>query len=49
LRNGPRGSDASGSADVAPPENWHVRPEDHLIADLSGQTRVLQASFSDGP
>jgi len=37
---------ASGSVDVALPEDWRVRPDDQLIADLCGQTRVLRASFS---
>jgi hypothetical protein len=32
--------------DVALPEDWRVRPDDRLIADLRGQARVRRASFS---
>jgi DNA polymerase-3 subunit alpha len=41
-------SNASGTVDVALPEDWRVRPDDQLIADLRGNTRVLRASFSYG-
>src|SRR4029453_18942497 len=38
----------SGMAEVALPEDWRVRPDDRLIADLRGQARVRQACFSYG-
>ena len=41
-------SNGSSTADVALPENWRVRPDDRLIADLRGQARVRQARFSYG-
>jgi DNA polymerase-3 subunit alpha len=37
-----------GRVDVALPEDWRVRPDDQLINDLRGHTRVLRASFSYG-
>jgi DNA polymerase-3 subunit alpha len=39
-------TNASGTVDVALPEDWRVRPDDRLIADLRGQARVRRASFS---
>ena len=39
-------SNASGTVDVALPEDWRVRPDDRLIADLCGQTRVRRAQFT---
>ena len=42
-------SNAAGTVDVALPEDWRVRPDDRLIADLRGQARVRRASFSYGP
>jgi DNA polymerase-3 subunit alpha len=38
----------AGSVDVALPEDWRVRAEDQLVADLHGQARVLRAGFSYG-
>jgi DNA polymerase-3 subunit alpha len=39
-------SNASGTVEVALPEDWRVRPDDRLLADLCGQTRVLRAQFT---
>ena len=39
-------SNAAGTVDVALPEDWRVRPDDRLIADLCGQTRVRRAQFT---
>jgi DNA polymerase-3 subunit alpha len=41
-------SNGCGTAEVALPEDWRVRPDDRLIADLRGQARVRQARFSYG-
>ena len=41
-------SNDCGTAEVALPEDWRVRPDDRLIADLRGQVRVRQARFSYG-
>ena len=39
-------TNASGTVDVALPEDWRVRPDDRLITDLCGQTRVRRAQFT---
>jgi len=39
-------SNASRTVAVALPEDWRVRPDDRLLADLCGQTRVLRAQFT---
>jgi DNA polymerase-3 subunit alpha len=41
-------SNANGTVDVALPEDWRVRPDDRLVADLRGQARVRRASFTYG-
>jgi hypothetical protein len=41
-------SNGCGTAEVALPEDWRVRPDDRLIAELRGQARVRQARFSYG-
>jgi len=41
-------SNSAGRVDMALPEDWRVRPDDQLIDDLRGHTRVLRASFSYG-
>jgi len=39
---------AEGSADLPLPDDWRVRPDDRLIADLCGHNRVRGARFSYG-
>ncbi len=39
-------SNGFGTVDVALPEDWQVRPEDRLIDDLRGQSRVRGAAYS---
>jgi hypothetical protein len=36
---------AQASAQIALPEEWRVRPEDALLADLLAQPRVQRAAF----
>jgi DNA polymerase-3 subunit alpha len=37
-----------GMADVALPEDWRVRPDENLIAELKAQPRVISAYFNYG-
>ena len=39
-------SNGAGSVDVALPEDWRVRPEDRLAADLAMQPRVRRAYYN---
>ena len=39
-------SNGAGSVDVALPEEWRVRPEDRLAADLAMQPRVRRAYYN---
>jgi DNA polymerase-3 subunit alpha len=39
-------SNGTGSVDVALPEEWRVRPEDRLAADLAMQPRVRRAYYN---
>ena len=39
-------SNRAGSVDVALPEDWRVRPEDRLAADLAMQPRVRRAYYN---
>jgi DNA polymerase-3 subunit alpha len=38
-------SNATGSAELPLPEDWRVRPEDRLVAELAAQPRVRRAYF----
>ena len=40
-----RYSNGFGTVDLALPEDWRIRPDDRLIADLRAQSRVRTASF----
>jgi DNA polymerase-3 subunit alpha len=39
-------TNAAGSADIPLPEDWRVRPEDRLVAELAAQPRVRRAWFN---
>jgi len=39
-------SNGAGCVDVALPEDWRIRPEDKLVADLVAQPRVRRAYFN---
>ncbi len=38
-------SNGTGSVDIPLPEDWRVRPEDRLVAELAAQPRVRRAYF----
>jgi hypothetical protein len=39
-------SNVTGCADIPLPEDWRVRPEERLLAELAAQPRVRRAYFN---